>query len=510
MNKTEQNLKNVFKSVQMKNKDKLLSSIHRENFVSSIFNSVSLNLFKKYKILVNLWSFNFYKSLNYSRMQLASFVFLFVMLSNLTLPLFINTSQADFVPYLESSNKINIKRLSDSFDSFNSKLFVSDKVSTRDFTEVYLSELSRLRTSEYSNFNLIDFNVTDDLIKYNITMNKGEFWMNVSSNFDQLIDFKVDTPVCDIEFDKGSVFYLKISFNSLVLNNYKSVLSLDCSEYNGTVYEVLPGKSFTINFLNSSNKTFNSFITKNLRLDKNLKISLVDKVLESNNLNSLELNKLIYSLKLNNLIELNDVEYLENKLNLLKVYLKKSLLYAIKDDSSEFDSQLENLKSQILDFRSDVYSSNLSSIDKTNLLSNFLTWINKEIADSKSLIDLEYEILLRTNLLEIVFLYFSDYVDDDLLVSYLDLLSSNKVFLKNRSDNFRFRILRNLYVFKSLEFDSSEDDELFNLKLDKLIDLLTSTGSSSLSFSLLKDDVINSNVSISDIDTDLLLETLIY
>ena len=163
----------------------------------------------------------------------------------------------------------------------------------------------------------------------------------------------------------------------------------------------------------------------------------------------------------------------------------------------------------ILDFKNSLNSAKLDDLTKTNLYSLFLSWINTEIKNTSLLLPLDFQILLKSQLFEIVFVYFNDYVDYANLESYLALLQMNISYLKGKSDEFRFVLLKSLYLFKGFVPQDS------GLAFDQILEIIASLSeenhffyeSSNLStLSIDKDKGLN--LEISNIDKDIYLETI--
>ncbi len=512
MKKFERELKNVFQSVKLDSKDKMLEAIHSSNnsLLANIFESVTLSRFRKLKIWSKISIINFFESLRVSKLQMASFMLLFVVFANLTLPVFMTTTSADFAPNLSSNANFLVERLDSNLSSNNMNLLIGDNVVLNDFSTLSLSMIAELRAAKKSKITLSDYQVNEDIVNYSFEEARGEFWFNLISKLNQSFELNVSTPVCNISASKDSIFYLKSTETSLIVQNFKKELFLDCESLNGKRYKLNAGESFKLSLLEETNLGFNNvFLLKNIGLDKQLKESALDTILDSDSLSLYEINKLLISLKLANFIEIDDFDFYVNRLDIIKLNLKKVLYYGLKNDQEKFDESFEGLKLLILDFKNSLNSAKLDDLTKTNLYSLFLSWINTEIKNTSLLLPLDFQILLKSQLFEIVFVYFNDYVDYANLESYLALLQMNISYLKGKSDEFRFVLLKSLYLFKGFVPQDS------GLAFDQILEIIASLSeenhffyeSSNLStLSIDKDKGLN--LEISNIDKDIYLETI--
>ena len=508
MKNFEKELKIAIKNVKFDDKNQMLSNIHFKNQIKDSIQSVKLSLFKKFLILFKIKVNAFIESFKLQKLQYASFMMLVVIFANLALPVFISTSQADFSPFLESNSDFTVNRLKNKSVFQKANLLEGDKISTTSFSNLKLSDFSEFRTSNDSYFVFEHFHHSNEQTNFELTTLYGEYWVNFTSNFQSSLDFKINTPICDIHSLNDSVFYIKVANSALYIKNFKNNLTLDCNKFNSNTYNLKAGDSFKISLFNDQLiKSNNLFILKNIELDKQLRKSTVDKYLASRDLSLYEINKMLISLKLSNMIEVSEFDRFNNQLDIIKLVYNKVVNYGLKKDLDSFNDSLDKLKSEIIDFRDELNKSSLDDLSKTNLYSFFIKWVTNNIDINSNVLELEYLLPLKSDFLEVLFVYYSDIIDVDIINSYLQILENNIDVINLKYSKNKFTVLKTLYLLRN--FIPQEKTDLI-LKIESQINNFSlDTFSKSTSTSVLSlDQDSGINLEISSVDKNLLLDSI--
>lgn len=508
MDKFEKNLQIVMRSVKVKSSNKMLEQIYLKSQIASAVSEVKLGFFRKIFMLSSLKFNYFIENIRVQKMQLASFMMLVVIFANLTLPMFLGVAKADFTPYLESNSVFTLKRLKNKLNFLNSNLLADDKITTSSFATLHLSDFSQFRTSNDAYFEFNEFETSNSELNYNLTAIEGEYWSSLASDYNTSIELNISTPICNFKASNDSVFYFKIAKSYLYVQNFKNDLNVDCLNFNGSEFVLKQGNAFRIGFAGQFELTYNNlFILKNIELDKLLRKSSIDKYLNSKDLSLYEINKMLISLKLSNMIEISDFDRYSNQLDIIKLMYNKTLNYALKDDLSNFDENLGTLRQSIIDFKESLLNSNLDDLSKTNLYSYFIKWVSNNIQSNARFLPFEYLIKIQSDLLEVLFVYFADLIDTDLLIPYVNLLKDNYELINLKYSNSKFPVLKTLYLLKNfIDPNNQEINETINFLLNQFTsDNFISQSSSSVQT---LDQNSGVNTELSSIDQDLLLESI--
>ena len=508
MKNFEKQLKIAIKNVKFDDKNQMLSNIYFKNQIKDSIQSVKLSLFKKFLILFKIKAFAFIESFKLQKLQYASFLMLVVIFANLALPVFISSTQADFAPYLQSQTDFSISRLKNKSNFRKANLLEGDKVSTTSFSNLKLSEFSDFRTSNDAFFSLDKFTHSSQFVDLQLTTLKGEYWVNFTSDFNSSLNFQLNTPICYVQSKNDSVFYLNVTNSSLYIKNFKNDLVLDCIKFNSNTYNLKAGDSFKISLFDSDvSNSNNLFILKNIDLDKQLRKSTVDSYLTSNQLSLYEINKMLISLKLSNMIEISEFDRFNNQLDIIKLMHNKVINFGLKKDINSFNKHLEKLKLEIIDFRDELNQSSLDDLSKTNLYSFFIKWITLNNDINSKVLELEYLLPLKSDLLEVLFVYYSDIIDVNIIDSYLQILDANIDVINLKYSRNKFSVLKTLYLLRNFIPNEKTDlileveNQINNFSLDTFGEITTT---SVLSFD--KDSGIN--LEISSVDKNLLLDSI--
>ena len=508
MKNFENELKNAFKDVKFDNKNQMLSNIYFKTQIKDSIQSVELSLFKKFLIFFNVKTKAFLESFRMQKLQFASFMMLVVIFANLSLPVFLNSTQADFSPLLESNSNFTINRLKNKSQLLSANLLEGDKISTISFSTLKLSEFSEFRSSNDAYFSLDKFSYGIEKIEFEITALIGEYWSNFTSNLNTELIYKINTPICNIDSGKDSVFYLSVTNKFLYVQNFKNDLNVDCSDFNSNKYILKAGDSFKISIADNVDFLSNQlFLLKNLDLDKQLRKSTVDKYLASNDLSLYEINKMLISLKLSNMIEISEFDRFMNQLDIIKLIYNKTVSYGLKDDKDSFDANLDRLKNEIIEFKEDLNNSDLDDLSKTNLYSFFIKWVTSNVDYSLNVLDLEYLLNLKSEFLEVLFVYYSEIIDLSVIENYLVMLNNNLDIINLKYPKSKFSVLKTLYLLKNFVPENKAD---LNLKIENQINNFTlDTFSSASSTSVLSVDQDSGiNLEISSVDEKIFLDSI--
>ena len=508
MNNFEKDLKIALKSVKFDKKNQMLSNIYLNNQIKDSIQSVKLSLFKKFLILFNIKANAFMESFKLQKLQYASFMMLFVIFANLTLPVFISSTEASFSPFIESQANFTVNRLKNKSYQKYTNLFEGDKISTSSFSTLKLSEFSEFRSSNDAYFSFDSYDNNLNAIDFKLTALIGEYWANFTSNYNSSLSYLISTPICDISSQSDSVFYFKSNNKSLYIQNFKNDVTVDCSNFNSNIYNVKAGNSFKISLDNSSGDSYNNlFLLKNIELDKQLRRTTVDKFLESNDLSLYEINKMLISLKLSNMIEVSEFDRFNNQLDIIKLIYNKTVSFGLKSDLDSFESNLDKFKSEVISFRDNLNKSNLDDLSKTTLYSYFIKWVSNDFDLSMKVLDPKYLIKLESEFLEVLFVYYSDLIDVNILDSYLDMLNNNFDIINLRYPQEKFAVLKTLYLLRNFVPEQKTD---LLLKIENLINnfSLESFSRNSSTSVLTVDQDSGINLEISSVDPEIFFDSI--